>query len=103
MPGNEGVGEIVAVGKDVRDLAAGERVVPLASGLGTWRTHVKVPADKVLAVPKTLGLVEAATLTVNPCTAFRMLRDFADLKPGDVVIQNGANSACGQYVIQICR
>lgn len=32
-----------------------------------------------------------------------MLRDFVNLKPGDVVIQNGGNSACGQNVIQICR
>jgi trans-2-enoyl-CoA reductase len=30
-----------------------------------------------------------------------MLKDFIDLKPGDWVIQNGANSAVGQAVIQI--
>lgn len=103
VPGNEGVGEIVEVGSEVKDLAVGDRVVPLSSGLGTWRTHAKLAADNALSVPKKLGLVEAATLTVNPCTAYRMLRDFANLKPGDVIIQNGANSACGQYVIQIAR
>lgn len=32
-----------------------------------------------------------------------MLKDFIDLKPGDTVIQNGANSACGQNAIQICK
>lgn len=32
-----------------------------------------------------------------------MLKDFVSLKPGDTVIQNGANSACGQYVIQLCK
>lgn len=101
VPGNEGVGEIVEIGAEVSDLAVGDRVVPLASGLGTWRTYAKLCSENALCVPKELGLVEAATLTVNPCTAFRMLRDFADLKPGDVIIQNGANSACGQYVIQI--
>lgn len=62
-----------------------------------------MPHDTVMIVPKKLGLVEAATITVNPCTAYRMLRDFEDLKPGDTVIQNGANSACGQNIIQICR
>lgn len=30
-----------------------------------------------------------------------MLRDYVQLKPGDTVIQNGANSAVGRYVIQI--
>ncbi|KAK0420816.1 hypothetical protein QR680_014905 [Steinernema hermaphroditum] len=43
------------------------------------------------------------TLQVNPSTAYRMLKDFVDLKPGDVIIQNGANSAVGRYVIQLCR
>lgn len=103
VPGNEGIGEVVEVGELVRDVRVGDRVVPLATKFGTWRTHAVVPADSVLRVPKELGLVEAATLTVNPCTAYRMLRDFTNLKPGDTVIQNGANSACGQYVIQICR
>lgn len=32
-----------------------------------------------------------------------MLRDFVPLKPGDTVIQNGANSAVGQMVIQLCK
>lgn len=103
VPGNEGVGEIVEIGTEVKDLAVGDRVVPLSSGLGTWRTYAKLSVENALSIPKKLGLVEAATLTVNPCTAYRMLRDFANLKPGDVVIQNGANSACGQYVIQIAR
>lgn len=30
-----------------------------------------------------------------------MLKDFVDLQPGDWVIQNGANSAVGQAVVQI--
>lgn len=42
-------------------------------------------------------------LNVNPCTAYRMLKDFVPLKPGDTVIQNGGNSAVGQMVIQLCK
>lgn len=38
---------------------------------------------------------------MNPPTAYRMLKDFVDLKPGDTVIQNGANSAVGKAVIQV--
>ena len=43
----------------------------------------------------------AATLGVNPCTAYRMLLDFVSLKSGDVIIQNCANSAVGMAVIQV--
>lgn len=103
VPGNEGVGKIVKVGHNVKDFVKGDHVIPFSTNLGTWQTHLIVPQDAVLKVPKKLGIVEAATLMVNPCTAFRMLRDFTDLKPGNTVIQNGANSAVGQSVIQICR
>ena len=40
-------------------------------------------------------------MSVNPCTSFRMLNDFVQLEDNDVVIQNGANSAVGQAVIQV--
>lgn len=39
---------------------------------------------------------------VNPPTAYRMLADFVDLKPGDLVVQNGASSNVGRAVIQVC-
>lgn len=78
IPGNEGVGEVVAVGKSVQKITVGDRVVPLIGALGTWRTHIISASTNLYKIPKKLGIVEAATLTVNPCTAFRMLRDFVD-------------------------
>lgn len=103
VPGNEGVGEVVKVGSGVKNLKEGDHVVPLATNLGTWQSHLVTKNENLLKVPEKLGLIEAATLTVNPSTAFRMLRDFTQLKPGDTIIQNGANSAVGQSVIQICK
>lgn len=32
-----------------------------------------------------------------------MLHDFVSLNKNDVIIQNGANSACGQNVIQLAK
>lgn len=44
--GNEGVGEIMAVGPDVTRLAVGDWAVPMpAAGFGTWRNTAK--ADEV--------------------------------------------------------
>ncbi|KAK3009554.1 hypothetical protein RJ639_013784 [Escallonia herrerae] len=45
----------------------------------------------------------AATITVNPLTALRMLEDFVDLKPGDAIVQNGATSIVGQCIVQLAR
>jgi len=32
-----------------------------------------------------------------------MLEEYVALQPGDTVVQNGANSAVGRNVIQLCR
>lgn len=54
-------------------------------------------------MPSDVDLVVASMMNVNPCTAYRMLKDFVPLKSGDTVIQNGGNSAVGQLIIQLCK
>ena len=39
----------------------------------------------------------------SPPTAIRMLEEFVNLQRGDVVIQNGSNSAVGRLVIQLAK
>lgn len=101
VAGNEGLGEVVAVGPAVKALRPGDWVVPAVAGLGTWREELVCPELSLMSVPKDIPMEAAATILVNPCTAYRMLADFAQLQPGDCVIQNGANSAVGRAVIEI--
>ncbi|XP_036913105.1 enoyl-[acyl-carrier-protein] reductase, mitochondrial isoform X1 [Sturnira hondurensis] len=101
--GNEGVGQVVAVGSSVTGVKPGDWVIPAAAGLGTWRTEAVFNEEALIAVPSDIPLQSAATLSVNPCTAYRMLTDFEQLQPGDSVIQNASNSGVGQAVIQIAR
>ncbi|OXB54033.1 hypothetical protein ASZ78_010315, partial [Callipepla squamata] len=103
VAGNEGVGRVLEVGPGVVALSPGDCIIPADAGLGTWRTHVVLPEDSLLRVPSDVPLLCAATLSVNPCTALRMLSDFESLAPGDCVIQNAANSGVGQAVIQIAK
>lgn len=53
---------------------------------GMWRTEAVVAENAVISLPKDIPMLCAATLGVNPCTAWRMLSDFEDLKPGEKVI-----------------
>ncbi|KAM9798093.1 enoyl-[acyl-carrier-protein] reductase, mitochondrial [Neosynchiropus ocellatus] len=99
--GNEGVAEVIEVGSQVKALKIGDWVIPRDAGLGTWRTQAVLAEDDLISLPNDIPLLAAATLGVNPCTAFRMLSDFENLRPGDSVIQNSANSGVGQAVIQI--
>lgn len=102
--GNEGVAQVLEVGPDVKGMGIGDWVVPAQSGLGTWRTYGFAVEDMLIRLPRDgLGVFAAASITVNPCTAYRMLKDFVKLQKDDTVIQNGANSSVGINVIQMAK
>lgn len=101
-PGFEGAGVVADVGTSVSSIAAGTLVI-LPHNLGTWRDAVAVKASDLVAVPPGIDPVHAAMLKINPMTAWRLLHDYVDLKSGDWLIQNAANSAAGHAVIQIAH
>ncbi|KAG9121509.1 mitochondrial 2-enoyl thioester reductase [Ceratobasidium sp. 392] len=99
--GNEGLGQVERVGDGVENISVGDWVIMAKPQSGTWASHAYADAKDVTPVDKRVGEARAATMTVNPPTARGMLSDFRELSEGDYVIQNGANSAVGQAVIQI--
>ena len=101
-PGFEGAGIVVDLGAGVTNVAVGALVI-LPHNIGTWRDALAVKADELVVVPAGIEPVHAATLKINPLTAWRLLDDYVDLKKGDWLIQNAANSAAGRTVIQIAR
>jgi len=101
-PGFEGAGVVVDLCKSVKDLTVGALVI-LPHNLGTWRDAVAVKASDLVTVPPEIDPVHAAMLKINPMTAWRLLHDYVDLKTGDWLIQNAANSAAGRAVIQIAH
>jgi NADPH:quinone reductase-like Zn-dependent oxidoreductase len=98
--GNEGVGRVAALGPNTATPAVGQTVL-LPVGSGTWSTHIVADAKRLMPLPNDADPQQLAMMTVNPPTALLMLREFVDLKPGDWVIQNAANSGVGSYLIQI--
>jgi len=100
--GNEGVGRVVELGPDTQGPTIGQTVL-LPAGAGTWATHVVVPAVRLIPLPNEADPKQLAMLTVNPPTAALLLSDFASLQAGDWVIQNGANSGVGSYVVQLAK
>lgn len=84
------------------DLEKGDRVIML-KGVGSWAAYLTAPADNFLKLHVDVDPVQAAMLKVNPLTAWRMLKGFVDLKEGDWIVQNAANSGVGRCIIQIAR
>ncbi|KAH6822074.1 Polyketide synthase [Perilla frutescens var. hirtella] len=101
--GYEGVGEVHSVGSAVKELRPGDWVIPSPLSSGTWQTFVVKEQNVWHKIDKHTPMEYAATITVNPLTALRMLEDFVDLKSGDAVVQNGATSIVGRCIIQLAR
>jgi trans-2-enoyl-CoA reductase len=107
VAGNEGVAEIIALGDKVKSegYKKGDWVFMKGPGFGTWRTHASATTDQVVKLDESMregiSAIQAGTVSINPCTAYRMLRDFTTLKEGEWFVQNGANSGVGRAAIQL--
>jgi alcohol dehydrogenase len=117
VPGHELAGEVAAVGPEVRGFAVGDRVtVPFCCGCGTcepcrqghtqicdrdfqpgftaWGSFaelVAIPhADlNLVALPESLGFVEAASLGCRFMTAFAAITEHGRVRAGDWVAIHG--------------
>lgn len=102
--GYEGVGQVHALGPAVTaPLSPGDWVIPSPPSFGTWQTYITKHESVWHKVRSDVPMEYAATITVNPLTALRMLQDFVKLNPGDAIVQNGATSIVGQCVIQLAK
>ncbi|XP_078181215.1 polyketide synthase, enoylreductase family protein [Carex rostrata] len=101
--GYEGVGEVHTLGSSVTGLSVGDWVIPFPLSSATWQNYVVKEEGEWYKVRNDIPMEYAATVTVNPLTAVRMLEDFVKLNSGDAIVQNGANSIVGQCIIQIAK
>lgn len=99
--GNEGVGRVLAVGNGVKHLKVADRIlIPLYAF--SWRERLVVPAAQLFTLPDA-DPRQLAMLGINPPTASLLLDEAPDLKSGDWVVQNAANSGVGRSVIAIAK
>jgi trans-2-enoyl-CoA reductase len=109
VAGNEGAFEVIATGSNVKTLAKGDWVIMKQTGQGTWRTHAQMDESKLIRIEDKEGLtpLQVGTVSVNPVTAYRMIKDFCEwdwMRSGEEwLIQNGANSGVGRAAIQFAR
>ena len=100
--GNEAVATVLSTGPAVENVKRGDRVIPPLYSL-TWRERMVIPAAELVPLPEDVDLQQLAMLRINPPTAALLLSEFVDLKPGDWVVQNCANSGVGLAVIAFAK
>jgi NADPH:quinone reductase-like Zn-dependent oxidoreductase len=95
--GYEAAGEI-----DLPAERKGERVVAMTK-FGGQSDTVCVPSSMVFAVPPQLSFAEAASIPVVWLTAWHMLIELANLRPGQTVLIHAAAGGVGTAALQICK
>ncbi|KAK4280562.1 hypothetical protein QN277_012175 [Acacia crassicarpa] len=101
--GYEGIGEVHSLGSAVTALSPGDWVIPSLPSSKTWQTYIVKNQIVWHKINKDVPIEYAATITINPLTALRMLEDYITLNSGDAIVQNGAISMAGKCVIQIAQ
>ncbi|XP_006773965.1 PREDICTED: synaptic vesicle membrane protein VAT-1 homolog [Myotis davidii] len=98
----EGAGVVVAVGEGVTDRKVGDRVMVLIRS-GMWQEEVTVLSAQTFLMPESMTFEEAAALLVNYITAYMILFDFGNLRPGQSVLVHMAAGGVGIAALQLCR
>ncbi len=102
IPGNEGAGEVVAVGSGVTHLKPGDRVMS-RHRLGAFAELANAAADSCDPVPAALSLDQAAVFRGAYTTAYHALLQRGRLRAGDRVLIHGAAGGIGLPAIQIAK
>jgi len=100
VPGVSGVGRVLAFGKAVSDLSIGEKVTYTNAGVGSYCTHVAVPADRIISVPESLDDIRVAAGMVRALTAQYLLKQMRPLPPGTKILIHAAAGGVGQILVQ---
>ena len=98
-PGNEGAGEVVAVGRGVSEFKAGDRVA-YVSTLGSYAEARILPASALIKLPKSISYEMGAAMMLKGLTAQYLLRRTYKVKAGDTILVHAAAGGVGLILCQ---
>ena len=98
-PGNEGAGEIVALGKGVKDFKIGDRVA-YVSTLGSYAQERNLDAKALIKLPKAISYETGAAMMLKGLTAQYLLRRTFRVKEGDRILVHAAAGGVGLLLCQ---
>jgi NADPH2:quinone reductase len=99
VAGNEGAGEVIAVGSGVTDLKVGDRV-GYVSPLGAYAGERVLPADRAVKLPDKISYEQAAAMMLKGMTVEYLLRRTYKVQKGDNVLIHAAAGGIGLIACQ---
>jgi tumor protein p53-inducible protein 3 len=100
--GLEMAGEIVEIGKNVKNLKVGQRVAGLLGG-GGYAEYVVTSADMVFQIPDDLSYAEAVAIPEVFMTAYDALVHQINFQKGESILIHAGASGVGTAAIQLAK
>jgi len=101
-PGNEGAGEVIVVGPDVKEVAVGDRVV-YTGAIGSYAEYSVLPAWRLVVIPKALDFQRAAASMLQGMTAHYLVHSAYSLKAGQTCLVHAAAGGMGLLLTQMAK
>ncbi|OJD18079.1 hypothetical protein AJ78_01851 [Emergomyces pasteurianus Ep9510] len=103
--GREAAGVVTRVGRCVKHLQAGDRVLYLTDSpkKGTFQSHGKVDESLAVRIPNNMGFEVAAGLPVIYATVIYSLTNVGRLVSGEKILIHSAAGGVGQAAIQYAK
>jgi NADPH2:quinone reductase len=99
VAGNEGAGEVIAVGPGVNDLKIGDRVAYVVP-LGGYSAERLLPADRVVKLPESISYEQAAGMMLKGMTVQYLLNRTYKVVKGSIVLVHAAAGGVGLIACQ---
>jgi NADPH2:quinone reductase len=100
IPGMEGAGVVQAVGEDVSEFAAGDRVAYAGLPPGAYAEVRNIPAHRLVKLPDAISTRHAAAMMLQGMTARYLLHGCYKVKAGDRILVQAAAGGVGLIVCQ---
>ncbi|HEY2898993.1 MAG TPA: NADP-dependent oxidoreductase [Polyangia bacterium] len=101
--GNDGAGEVIAVGASVTRHRVGDRVYGYSMKGGFYAEYVAMNEDNVAPIPAGLKPEEAGAFGAVGITALRGLDDELHLRSGEKLMIVGASGGIGHVAVQLAK
>lgn len=101
-PGIEVAGTVNRVGSNVKEFAAGDRVLAIP-GIGGMAEQVAVNAAMCAPIPSSMSFEEAACLVTTYGTSYYALHDRGQVKAGETVLILGAAGGVGIAAVELAK
>lgn len=101
--GNDGAGEVIGVGEEVKRFQPGDRVYGYSFDGGFYAEFAAISEDSVARIPPGLSAAEAGALGADGITALRGLDDRLKLSSGETILIYGASGGVGHLAVQLAK